>query len=120
MSDAFSSPTGTQASPWFALRHDASTRKYNRHDHDEHDCGRPYEQPASTLEPADTFLNIDHYVWKSRHMDNHTTISALSALAQWTRLAVFCRLISHEPDGLPAHKNADALDVPHNTMSRHL
>jgi ArsR family transcriptional regulator, arsenate/arsenite/antimonite-responsive transcriptional repressor len=53
-------------------------------------------------------------------MDDDTTISALSALAQPTRLAVFRLLISHAPAGLPAGEIADALDVPHNTMSTHL
>jgi len=53
-------------------------------------------------------------------MDNDSTILALSALAQSTRLAVFRLLISHEPDGLPAGEIAEALGVPHNTMSTHL
>ncbi len=53
-------------------------------------------------------------------MDDETTIAALSALAQPTRLAVFRLLISHAPAGLPAGEIADALDVPHNTMSSHL
>ncbi|MDX1922846.1 MAG: metalloregulator ArsR/SmtB family transcription factor [Alphaproteobacteria bacterium] len=53
-------------------------------------------------------------------MDDEATISALSALAQPTRLAVFRLLISHEPGGLPVGEIAQALDVPHNTMSTHL
>jgi ArsR family transcriptional regulator, arsenate/arsenite/antimonite-responsive transcriptional repressor len=60
------------------------------------------------------------YVGKSRRMDDEATIQALSALAQPTRLAVFRLLISHEPAGLPAGEIADALEVPHNTMSTHL
>lgn len=53
-------------------------------------------------------------------MDDTSTITALSALAQPTRLAVFRLLISHEPDGLPVGEIAQALGVPQNTMSTHL
>ncbi len=53
-------------------------------------------------------------------MDDDRTITALSALAQPTRLAVFRLLISRAPDGAPAGEIADALGVPHNTMSSHL
>ncbi|MGP0059408.1 MAG: ArsR/SmtB family transcription factor [Beijerinckiaceae bacterium] len=53
-------------------------------------------------------------------MDNESTILALAALAQSTRLDVFRLLVKHEPDGLPAGDLARALAVPHNTMSSHL
>jgi ArsR family transcriptional regulator, arsenate/arsenite/antimonite-responsive transcriptional repressor len=53
-------------------------------------------------------------------MDDESAISALSALAQPTRLAVFRLLISREPDGVPAGEIAQELRVPHNTMSTHL
>ena len=44
----------------------------------------------------------------------------MGALAQPTRLAVFRLVVRHEPDGLAAGDIADALNVPHNTMSTHL
>lgn len=53
-------------------------------------------------------------------MDSESTILALSALAQPTRLATFRLLVRHEPDGLPAGEIARELDVPQNTMSAHL
>jgi ArsR family transcriptional regulator len=53
-------------------------------------------------------------------MDNKSTIVALAALAQGTRLDVFRLLIKHEPAGLPAGELARELATPHNTMSAHL
>jgi ArsR family transcriptional regulator, arsenate/arsenite/antimonite-responsive transcriptional repressor len=53
-------------------------------------------------------------------MDNESTIAALAALAQGTRLDVFRLLVTHEPDGLPAGELARRLATPHNTMSAHL
>lgn len=53
-------------------------------------------------------------------MDKETTILALAALAQGTRLDTFKLLVRHEPDGLPAGEIARGLAVPHNTMSTHL
>ncbi len=53
-------------------------------------------------------------------MDFETTILALAALAQSTRLEVFRLLVRHEPVGLPAGDIAKAAAVPHNTMSSHL
>jgi ArsR family transcriptional regulator, arsenate/arsenite/antimonite-responsive transcriptional repressor len=53
-------------------------------------------------------------------MDAESTILALAALAQATRLDVFRLLVKHEPDGLPAGDLARSLAVPHNTMSSHL
>lgn len=53
-------------------------------------------------------------------MDSETTILALAALAQSTRLEVFRLLVRHEPGGLPAGDIAKAAAVPHNTMSSHL
>jgi ArsR family transcriptional regulator len=48
------------------------------------------------------------------------TISALSALAQRTRLDAFRLLVRHEPAGLPAGEIAASLAVPQNTLSGHL
>ena len=53
-------------------------------------------------------------------MESETTILALAALAQSTRLDVFRLLVKHEPDGLAAGDIAKALAVPQNTMSSHL
>ena len=47
-------------------------------------------------------------------------ISALSALAQPTRLAIFRLLIKHEPVGITAGVIADTVGAPHNTLSSHL
>jgi len=53
-------------------------------------------------------------------MEADSAITALSALAQSTRLEVFRLLVRHEPEGLPAGEIARRLDVPQNTMSTHL
>ena len=53
-------------------------------------------------------------------MESETTILALAALAQSTRLDVFRLLVKHEPEGLAAGDIAKALAVPQNTMSSHL
>ena len=47
-------------------------------------------------------------------------ISALAALAQPTRLAIFRLLIRHEPVGITAGVIAETIGAPHNTMSTHL
>eukprot|EP01037_Dinobryon_pediforme_P015321 gene15321-15466_t len=53
-------------------------------------------------------------------MRNTEAISALSALAQATRLETFRLLVSREPEGVPAGELARLMDVPQNTMSAHL
>jgi ArsR family transcriptional regulator, arsenate/arsenite/antimonite-responsive transcriptional repressor len=47
-------------------------------------------------------------------------ISALAALAQPTRLAIFKLLIKHEPVGITAGVIAVTIGAPHNTLSSHL
>jgi DNA-binding transcriptional ArsR family regulator len=47
-------------------------------------------------------------------------ISALAALAQPTRLAIFKLLIKHEPAGITAGVIAETIGAPHNTLSSHL
>jgi ArsR family transcriptional regulator, arsenate/arsenite/antimonite-responsive transcriptional repressor len=47
-------------------------------------------------------------------------ISALAALAQPTRLAIYRLLIKHEPVGITAGVIADTIGAPHNTLSSHL
>lgn len=53
-------------------------------------------------------------------MDIQAAVTALSALAQVTRLETFKLLVQHEPAGLPAGEIAGRLDIPQNTMSTHL
>jgi len=53
-------------------------------------------------------------------MESSDAIVVLAALAQETRLAAFRRLVEAGPGGLPAGEVAQALGVPHNTMSTHL
>ena len=53
-------------------------------------------------------------------METKLAISALSALAQETRLDTFRLLVRHEPEGVAAGEIARQLDVPQNTMSAHL
>ena len=47
-------------------------------------------------------------------------ISALAALAQPTRIAIFKLLIKHEPIGITAGVIAETIGAPHNTLSSHL
>jgi DNA-binding transcriptional ArsR family regulator len=53
-------------------------------------------------------------------MDETVAISALTALAQPTRLAAFRHLVAAMPAALPAGELARRCGVPHNTMSTHL
>lgn len=53
-------------------------------------------------------------------MDIESSVTALAALAQGTRLETFRLLVKHEPVGLPAGEVARLLDVPQNTLSTHL
>ena len=53
-------------------------------------------------------------------MDISTASKALAALSQETRLNAFRLLVRAGSDGIAAGKIAEALDIPHNTMSSHL
>jgi ArsR family transcriptional regulator, arsenate/arsenite/antimonite-responsive transcriptional repressor len=53
-------------------------------------------------------------------MSEPYAISALAALAQPTRLAIFRLLIKHEPVGITAGAIAETIGAPHNTLSSHL
>jgi DNA-binding transcriptional ArsR family regulator len=55
-----------------------------------------------------------------RAFDAGTAVTALSALAQETRLAIFRLLIEHAPAGLTAGAIAVELDLPAPTLSFHL
>ena len=53
-------------------------------------------------------------------MEKQNAISALSALAQETRLDVFRLLVRAGPEGLPAGSVGGALGLPSATLSFHL
>lgn len=53
-------------------------------------------------------------------METAKAISALAALAQESRLAIFRLLVSLGPEGLSATKIGEALGVPGSSMSFHL
>ncbi len=53
-------------------------------------------------------------------MESSKAVTALAALAQETRLAVYRLLVEHAPDGLPAGQIAECLDLPAPTLSFHL
>ena len=53
-------------------------------------------------------------------MDIQDAVIAFDALSQETRLRAFRLLVGYGPDGAPAGKLSDALDIPHNTLSFHL
>lgn len=53
-------------------------------------------------------------------MDTSRAVTALSALAQESRLKVFRLLVQVGPEGMAAGDIARSLKVPHNTMSSHL
>ncbi len=53
-------------------------------------------------------------------METKQAVAALSALAHETRLEVFRLLVRQGPDGLPAGRIAEQLDVAPPTLSAHL
>ena len=53
-------------------------------------------------------------------METNAAVTALAALAQETRLAIFRALVQAGPDGLPAGAVADAVGAPASTLSFHL
>lgn len=53
-------------------------------------------------------------------MQTKSAITALAALAQESRLAIFRLLVSVGPEGLAASKIAEQLDVPSSSLSFHL
>lgn len=53
-------------------------------------------------------------------METKSVVTALSALAQESRLAVFRLLVETGPEGLPAGKIAEALGVSASSLSFHL
>src|SRR3546814_15689545 len=57
---------------------------------------------------------------ESRMMDSAAVIGALGALAQEHRLAAFRLLVQAGDEGMPAGAIAEALGVPHSSLSFHL
>jgi DNA-binding transcriptional ArsR family regulator len=57
---------------------------------------------------------------KAQTMETKSVITALAALAQESRLAVFRLLVSVGPEGLAASKIAEQLEVPSSSLSFHL
>lgn len=53
-------------------------------------------------------------------METSNVLTALAALAQETRLAVYRLLVEHAPEGLPAGRIATRLDIPPPSLSFHL
>lgn len=53
-------------------------------------------------------------------MDTKTAVTTLAALAQATRLSIFRKLIEAGPEGTPAGRIGEDLDVPPATLSFHL
>ena len=53
-------------------------------------------------------------------MDAAQAVSALGALAQEHRLALFKLLVQAGPEGMPAGRIAEALGVPNSSLSFHL
>lgn len=53
-------------------------------------------------------------------MDTKNAITALAALAQESRLAVFRLLVEIGPQGLAASKISERIDVPPSSLSFHL
>ncbi len=53
-------------------------------------------------------------------MDIDSAVRSLGALAQHSRLAAFRLLVRAGTQGLPAGEIAQALSIPHNTLSSHL
>lgn len=53
-------------------------------------------------------------------MDNKDAVTALAALAQESRLAIFRLLVQAGPEGLAASRIAEALGMPPSSLSFHL
>lgn len=53
-------------------------------------------------------------------METRNAISALAALAQESRLAVFRYLVQAGPEGVPASRIGEELNIPPSSLSFHL
>ena len=72
--------------------------------------------------PKDTLAVVSHIgpAPAGSGMSVPHALSALAALGQSTRLAIFRLLMQREPAGLPAGTLAEAIGCPPNTLSSHL
>jgi ArsR family transcriptional regulator, arsenate/arsenite/antimonite-responsive transcriptional repressor len=84
---------------------------------------RPEQLPARAEDMAKpTLAVVGHFApdASSQGMTSPHALSALAALGQPTRLAIFRLLMRCEPEGLPAGSIAETIGCPHNTLSTHL
>ena len=65
-------------------------------------------------------LTLKYYFDNIRNMEMKSTIQALAALAQESRLAIFRLLVVAGPDGMPVGKIAEQLNLANATLSFHL
>jgi DNA-binding transcriptional ArsR family regulator len=65
-------------------------------------------------------LDFGHYFDNSRFMESKSAVTALSALAQESRLGVYRLLVQVGPEGMAASEIAERLGIPANTLSFHL
>ena len=80
-------------------------------------------EPTESLTMRKSMLAVTSHassVSSGNKLTEAHAISALAALAQPTRLAIFKLLIKHEPVGITAGVIADTVGAPHNTLSSHL
>jgi ArsR family transcriptional regulator, arsenate/arsenite/antimonite-responsive transcriptional repressor len=63
---------------------------------------------------------LDRYFYNTGNMESKAAVTALSALAQETRLAIYRMLVERGPAGSAAGKIGDALKLPPATLSFHL
>jgi ArsR family transcriptional regulator len=61
----------------------------------------------------------DHFHY-SRNMEMTQAVDALAALAQSSRLQVYRRLVEAGPEGIPAGRIGEELQLPPATLSFHL
>jgi DNA-binding transcriptional ArsR family regulator len=65
-------------------------------------------------------LHLFPYIYKIGNMKKESMITALSALAQETRLDIFRYLVEVGPDGVSAGTIGERFDLPSPTLSFHL
>src|ERR1700761_8551276 len=65
-------------------------------------------------------LDFGHCFDNSRFMESKSAVTALSALAQESRLGVYRLLVQAGPEGMAASEIAERLGIPANTLSFHL
>ena len=65
-------------------------------------------------------LDNSLYFYNYGNVESAEAVTALSALAQETRLSIFRLLVQAGPEGVAAGRIGEALDVPAATLSFHL